>query len=220
MRDWEVPLLATADVRPRTNLTVYDSTMRRVLAGLSSLGLAVVGSQVAHSLAYRLVAPEADLRAHLLADTGHAYLRLAPLGLAVVSVVVVMALLAEARSVRTRVSASQPRLWVFAIVAPATFVCQEVFERLLHDGVFPLAVVTERTFVIGVALQLPFALLAWLVARLLLRTAALIVGYEEISCAWVLGVASRCWAGTPVSRWVRSPLAACAAGRAPPSFAG
>jgi hypothetical protein len=138
---------------------------------LASLGLAVAGSQAAHAATYRLVAPDAHEREHLLAETGHAYLRLAPLGLAFVSVVVALALLAEARSVRGVAGASRPRVWLFALVAPATFVCQEVFERLLHDGAFPWGAPLEKTFVVGLALQLPFALTAWLLARLLLHAA-------------------------------------------------
>ncbi len=138
---------------------------------LASLGLAVAGSQAAHAASYRLVAPDAHQREHLLAETGHAYLRLAPLGLALVSVVVALALLTEARSARTAAHAARPRVWLFALVAPATFACQEVFERLLHDGAFPWGAPLEQTFVLGLALQLPFALLAWLLSRTLLRAA-------------------------------------------------
>lgn len=138
---------------------------------LASLGLAVAGSQAAHYCSYRLVAPDAHQREHLLAETGHAYLRLAPLALALVSVVVALAFLTEAWSARTTAGNSRPRLWAFALVAPATFACQEVFERLLHDGTFPWSAPLESTFVLGLALQLPFALAAWLLARLLLHAA-------------------------------------------------
>lgn len=145
--------------------------MRRLVAMLASLGLAVAGSQAAHYCSYLVVAPDAHQREHLLAETGHAYLRLAPLGLALVSVVVGLAFLTEAWSARTTASSSRPRLWAFALAAPATFASQEVFERLLHDGAFPWGAPLERTFALGLALQLPFALVAWLLARLLLHAA-------------------------------------------------
>lgn len=145
--------------------------MRRLLATLASLGLAVAGSQAAHAATYRLVAPDAHEREHLLAETGHEYLRLAPLGLALVSVVLALALLTEARAARTTVGASRPRLWLFALVAPATFVYQEIFERLLHDGAFPWGAPLEKTFGLGLVLQLPFALAAWLLSRALLHAA-------------------------------------------------
>lgn len=138
---------------------------------LASLGLAVAGSQAAHAASYRLVAPDAHQREHLLAETGHSYLRLAPLGLALVSVVVALALLTEARSARISAGGSRPRLWLFALVAPATFVCQEIFERLLHDGAFPWGAPFEKTFALGLALQLPFACAAWLLSRALLHAA-------------------------------------------------
>jgi hypothetical protein len=48
-------------------------------------------------------------------------------------------------------------------------VCQEHFERLLHDGVFPWDAGLEPTFVVGLLLQLPFAVAAFLLARFLLR---------------------------------------------------
>jgi hypothetical protein len=82
-----------------------------------------------------------------------------------------MALVAEARSARRRAGASRPSLRVFALVAPLTFACQEIFERLLHDGTVSWSALTEKTFLTGLALQLPFALAACLLARALLRAA-------------------------------------------------
>jgi hypothetical protein len=145
--------------------------VRRLLVHLAAVALAVVGSQVAHSLVYRIVAPSADQRAHLLAETGHAYLRLAPLGLALATVLVGLALVSEARSAGSGLASSRPRLWLFAAVAPATFACQEIFERLLHDGTFPWGAPLERTFLLGLVLQLPFAVAAYALARLLVGAA-------------------------------------------------
>lgn len=134
-----------------------------------TLPLAVVGSQVGHALAYRLVTPDGAERAHELAATGHSYLAYAPLALAIGTVMVVLALGVELRHVITGGQVSRPSALSFAVLAPAIFVLQEHFERLLHDGAFPWSAAVESTFVTGLLLQLPFALAAYLVARLLLR---------------------------------------------------
>jgi hypothetical protein len=145
--------------------------VRRSIVALASLGLAVAGSQLAHAQAYRLAVPDPARRGHLLEETGHAYLHYLPLVLALVTTVVAMAFVSEARRARTGGPPSRPRLWGFALVAPALFCCQEHFERLLHDGTFPWDATSERTFLLGLALQLPFALAAYVLARLLLRAA-------------------------------------------------
>lgn len=148
----------------------YHAAMRsRVFLWLLTVSLAVAGSQGAHLLTYRLVAPNADQRAHLLADTGHAYMAYLPLGLALCTAVVLFALIGQARQARP--GQAGLAAWQFALIAPLVFCCQEHFERLLHDGTFPWDAVLQRTFLLGLALQLPFALAAYLLARLLLRVA-------------------------------------------------
>jgi len=122
-------------------------------------------------MAYDIATIGSSQRAHLLQETGHGYLTYLPLGLAFATAIVALALVSEARLAAAGSAARTPALWSFAALAPLVFVCQEHFERLLHDGVFPWGAVAEPTFAIGLALQLPFALLAYLVARLLLRAA-------------------------------------------------
>ena len=135
-----------------------------------TLSLAVAGSQGAHVLTYRLVAPNADQRAHLLADTGHAYMAYLPLGLALCTVVVSWP--SSGRHAAPGPDrASGLAAWHFALIAPLLFCCQEHFERLLHDGSFPTDAVLQRTFVLGLALQAPFAIGAYVLARILLRAA-------------------------------------------------
>jgi hypothetical protein len=115
--------------------------------------------------------PDGAERAHELTTTGHAYLAYAPAALAVCSVLVVVALLGELRFAVNEGSLgrSRPSAVTFAALAPAIFVCQEHFERLFHDGVFPWDVGLQPTFVVGLLLQLPFAAAGYLLARLLLR---------------------------------------------------
>ena len=140
---------------------------RRVVVWLVSVPLAVLGSQVAHELAYRLVTPGAEERAHALSASGHAYLTYAPILLAVCSVLVVLGLAGELAHLLNGGGdgSKRPSPAVFASLAPAIFAFQEHFERVFHDGAFPWDEVVRPTFVVGLLLQAPFALAAYLVAR-------------------------------------------------------
>ena len=144
---------------------------RRSFAWVVAVALGATGSQVAHWLSYAAVAGRGSDRAQLLSETGHGYLSYAPLVLALGTVAVLLALVSEARLGVARERGRSPRLWPFAAFAPLLFACQEHFERLLHDGAFPWSAATEPTFALGLTLQLPLALLAWLAARLLLHAA-------------------------------------------------
>jgi hypothetical protein len=146
--------------------------MRRALVWTIVVGLAIVGSQVAHGLAYRLVAAQSSTGAgELLARTGHGYWSYLPLAFAVATVLVVSALVTEFRwaAAGRRPAPSSPV--GFALAPLAIFVVQEHFERLAHEGSIPWGAVAERTFVVGVLLQIPFGLAGLVVARLLLRVA-------------------------------------------------
>ncbi len=122
-------------------------------------------------LAYRLVAPNASERAHLLADAGHDYMAYLPVVLALSTVVVLLGLVGQARTAARSGTAPGLAAWQFALIAPLLFCCQEHFERLLHDGSFPADAVFQRTFVLGLVLQIPFAISAYILARVLLRAA-------------------------------------------------
>jgi hypothetical protein len=146
---------------------------RRSIVWLVTVPLAVASSQAAHALAYRIGGPDARTRAHELAESGHAYLAYMPLAIAAASALVVLALVSELRAAAARPGrgGARPPLWSFAALAPLLFTCQEHFERLAHDGAFPWSAILEPTFAIGLALQLPLAVAAYLAAGLLLRGA-------------------------------------------------
>jgi hypothetical protein len=145
---------------------------RRATVWLLTLPLAVVGSQVAHSLAYRVVESDRSDRAHELASTGHGYLTYLPLVLAVCTVIVAVALLSEVRQALSHKARSpRPAAVTFAIAAPSLFILQEHFERFFDDGAFPWGLGVEPVFLLGLLLQLPTALVAYVAARLLLRAA-------------------------------------------------
>ncbi len=195
---------------------VPDPVLRGRVAPLVALPLAVAGSLVAHELAYRVVGGG---HAHdLLAETGHGYLEHLPagamLGLAVLVVGLVAAAAGRARSVRTLPA------WVVGLVPFAVFAVQEHLERWVHTGEWPWGAVLEATFLVGVVLQVPFAVVAWALARVLLRAVALLVG-SGLPARRRFGRPRMCGVRAEPARSPRAPLAERGAPRGPPvvSFA-
>jgi hypothetical protein len=141
--------------------------MRQRLAWLSTAPLMFAGLIAGHLLAYRLVYSDAHARADALARSGHAYLGYVPLALSVSLGVLLAGLALQAasgfRGERRRPVASP----LIVLLPPIAFVVQELSERLLHNGHVPLTLGVQPAFLIGLALQLPFALAALLVAWLL-----------------------------------------------------
>jgi hypothetical protein len=64
-----------------------------------------------------------------------------------------------------------PPPWIFAAVPPVGFLLQEHLELLVRDGSLGLHAFVEPTFFIGLWLQIPFAVAAFLLARALLHAA-------------------------------------------------
>ena len=146
--------------------------MRRRLAWLVTLPLLLASSQLAHVLAYRVVYPEAHVRAAALLRTGHGYLSTLPLVLGIAGAVALLALAAAVLDAARGRPVRDLPAWAFALLPPLAFVLQELLELSLHTGTFAWHAVLAPTFVPGLLLQLPFAVLAYVVARVLLRAAA------------------------------------------------
>jgi hypothetical protein len=127
------------------------------------------GIEAAHALAYRLVYPQLDAR--VLLATGHAYLAWLPLLLGLSGALALVALIAAGIDAAHGRSPRDLPAWAFAVVPPVAFVLQEVLELSLHLGTFGWRAVLAPTFLPGLGLQLPLALLAYVAARFLLRTA-------------------------------------------------
>ncbi len=145
--------------------------MRRHLAWPLAVPLSVLGVLAAHSLAYRLVVPDAHARGHLLASTGHGYLAYAPLVVAVSLAVIALGFgNAIVRELRGRPGAGAPA-WLVGLLPPLAFALQEFLERYAQHGWSAWSVALEPTFVVGLGLQLPFALIAALLTLLLGRAA-------------------------------------------------
>jgi hypothetical protein len=131
---------------------------KRALLALS-LPLAAIGTLAGHAASYALVGTShEDARVH-------GYLSFAPQFLAVCLACVALALLLRVGG-RLR---GRPSAWPFAIVPPLAFLAQELSERLVAG--LPAQAVLERAVFVGLAAQLPIALLGFLAARALLRVA-------------------------------------------------
>jgi hypothetical protein len=192
--------------------------MKGVLAWLLTAPLALVGSQLAHETAYIGAEPDREERAHLLESTGHRYLEEVAQPTALVATALCLAALAICFGYARRGGriARLPAT-AFALVPAAAFVFQEHLERMLHDGGLPLGVLLEPPVLLGLALQFPFALLAYAIAWLLLRATealarALAEGWRQ---AALLAIAVP-RGPTPVALVRTRPLARGYTGRGPP----
>lgn len=127
-------------------------------AWLVSVPVALAGCLAAHVAAYALAPPEAS--------AGHVHGYLAQLPLVGGGALGVVLAAAVWHALRGR-AGSRPSPALFAVLPPLAFVLQEHVERLGE----PVLVLLEPTFLVGLVLQLPFGLLAWLLARAILRAA-------------------------------------------------
>lgn len=145
--------------------------MRRSAAWLATVPLMLGGSQLAHAVAYRIAYPQAHVRVvHMLA-TGHSYFTRLPILLAAAGACVLVALVATAVDAARGLRARALPASAFALLPPLAFALQELLELSLHTGTFAWHAVLAPTFLPGLLLQLPFALLMYVLARLLLRAA-------------------------------------------------
>jgi hypothetical protein len=193
--------------------------VRRGLTWLLVLPVIVVGSQVAHGLAYWWAYPNAHLRVEMLADTGHSYLAFAPVVLGFLAAVEVIAFAAVVGNRMRGCPAQGVPPWAFLLIPQLGFLIQEHLERLLASGVFPWWTVLEPSFWRAAVLQVPLGLAACLIARLLLRTASAVAdALVERRPARVSGRDRLPARRSPASVLLQrlAPLAGLAADRAPP----
>ena len=105
----------------------------------------------------------------------------------------------------------------FALLPPLVFALQEHLERLLHTGRFPSELVVEPVFLLGLGLQLPFAVAAWLLARELLAGADALA--EALQPAVASPLAPQLPSALPSPAPRPTASAALRRGRAPPAAA-
>ena len=191
--------------------------MRHRVAWALVLPAFVGGELVGHSLAYRIVAPDAPRRAVFLEQTGHAYLAyLHPVFVG--CLVLIVAALAQ-RSVagfRGSDARSIPSLR-FALLPSAAFLLQEYAERFVYHGHIVWSTIAEPAVAVGVVLQVPCGVAILLVLRLLLRV---VHRAGRLLAVRLCGKPARLPAGTLQIKRVERPLlvalARGSAERAPP----
>jgi hypothetical protein len=189
---------------------------RARIALLLSLPLSACGMLLAHQLTWRVAAHDHD------SEVAHGYLRYGAIFVALaVAVVVVAATRQLVRTVGGGSLARAPSAVMFAVLPIVGFVFQEHLEHLVASRELEVTFFLSPPFLIGVALQLPFALAALLVARLILagiRTVATVVR-EVATAPWLRPVAVSL---VPIPSLVDLPqrrvLSFPRAGRAPPAF--
>ena len=152
---------------------------RRAGVWVTAVPLMLLGSQLAHFLAFRLVYPQTQLRLRALLATGHGYMVGYPGYLPLVAgacgaMELVAFVWMVAGGVRRAPRAPVPPA-AFALMPVIAFSLQEFLEQWLAGASFPWQLVLEPTFRVGLLLQLPFAVLMYLLARLLLRAAEQVV---------------------------------------------
>ena len=151
----------------------HDGGMRRWFAWPIAVPLAVIGVLAGHSAGYHVAVPDPHERAHVLAASGHGYLEYATLAVALCAALAglafVAAILAAVRGRETR--GGRRQIALVAAFAPVAFVLQELIERYAHDGRMHWGVVASGPFLLGLATQIPFALLAAAIAAALGATA-------------------------------------------------
>jgi hypothetical protein len=129
--------------------------------------IALAGIEAAHALAnVAFGAPERHGELFASAASGG---ELVPLLAAAAGALVLLGLGGRVAGSWSLPRGAPPLAFPFAALPPLAFVLLEASEGLLHRGTVPWGEALEPTFLVGLALQLPFALAGYLVARLLLR---------------------------------------------------
>jgi len=131
-------------------------------AWILGLPLVLVGWLSAHGAAYALLAGDGGHRAALMTASGHGYLEHLPLAIAFCLTLAGAGFVARTRGVGRSLP---PR--VFAVLPLLGFAVQEHLERALHGGGLPWETGLEPVFLLGLLLQLPFALAAVVLAHAL-----------------------------------------------------
>ena len=196
--------------------------MRRQLAWPIAVPLAVIGMLAGHAVGYRAAVPDAHERAHVLAVERTWLSRVrAARGRA----------LPRARRARLRRDGARRRprprrgrrssqIALVAAFAPLAFAPQELIERYAHDGHVHWGSLASAPFLLGLATQLPFALLAAAIAFALARGRARLgpaLGRSPGRAARPTRVRCLSWLGVDLPR--EPVLARGYAGRGPPLLA-
>lgn len=147
------------------------SRRRRWLSWLLAAPLMAAGSLAAHSIGAVLVGARLSEAAGEAAE-GHARTAGSPWLLAL-GLLAAIGLVAGAtrRIVGGRAGTGQRLAGWLLLLPPLAFAVQELAERLAHTESAPFSPALEPRFLVGLALQIPFGIAAFLLGRVLLRLA-------------------------------------------------
>jgi hypothetical protein len=141
-----------------------------------ALPCVAAGSVAGHAVGSRLVSPEAH---DLLRETHeHAALQtpVTPVLAGFLGALLLVGLALLIRAVKEGRPARSLSPWLFLAAPIAAWPVQEAIERTVHAEGLGAHAVLDPSLVLGVALQIPFGLAAFLLARLLLRVAVAVAG--------------------------------------------
>jgi hypothetical protein len=198
-------------------------TARGPLVSAASSSVCVAGWLIAHALAYRLIASGDESSGALVERTGHGHLAFSPYLIGLSATVLLLALAAAVVAGATRRTPPVVPVAPYVLLPLLDFVSHTVFESM-HDGhVASVATALEPVFLVGLALQVPLALAALLLARAALAWAeglgrGLTPRWRPRPLALALPAPPRLLIGTE-HRPIIPALSSGCAERGPPDFA-
>jgi hypothetical protein len=154
---------------------------RRGAAWLVSLVCTALGGLLAHALTYRIVGGGHELAGPM--HQGHAHHHHGAVDataaasshwnacFAICGSLLVLGVLGALADGWRSGRAPRVPIWLFALVPPVGFSLQENLEWLLGGGGVPYAAALGSSLAVGILLQVPFALAAYVAARALLALA-------------------------------------------------
>jgi hypothetical protein len=160
--------------------------MRRQLSWLLALPLMAAGSLAAHALSSGFVGPHGERAAEAAEGAERSSAGTAGYSVGVLGLLTAFALIGVVRwCVRGRMRRGASP-WLFLALPPLAFSTQEFLERLLNAEGAPFNAAFEPRFWLGLLLQVPFGLIALLVAWRLLGVVRQIVRALAAS-TWLAG---------------------------------
>ena len=148
---------------------MVDMGRRRLAWGLT-LPLVAAGALSAHVLAYTLVSSD-----HHSGSSAHAALMHWQVCAALSLALAVLAAAGYAVDAFSGRGSRSAPIWAFALLPPAGFVLQEHLEHVLQHGALSSTLALEPVFLLGLLLQMPFAVAAYLVARAIVSVAVTLI---------------------------------------------
>jgi hypothetical protein len=137
----------------------------RPLVWAASLSVCTAGWLIAHSLAYRLSASGDESSGALVERTGHGHLAFSPSLIALSAAVLLLALAGAVVAGATRRTRPAVPLAPYILLPLVDFAGHTVLESTRDGHVDSAGAALEPVFLVGLALQVPLALLAALLVR-------------------------------------------------------